>query len=348
MPEVDVAQDPVPARPPFKGHRQAPARVKPTLTSQLPPSIAAMFVKHADAPTDPDTASTRHTAPTVVDPVDPNIPCTFAWAQWDTGYETGETSFTAAQIGLADTAPFTSIGITAHRDGTFYISAIEEVNLLEFRGEMTSEEWETWLEENDRQVRTFFRTQYEASLDIHPTITPGELPAARWSSVSASVGTLVTRETITPAEAFHIVLRETAIAHVHDDAKVTGGLGKRLRDHIANTVVIASDSALVFPASHGASDREAIRRALIKFVDQEIRDRGENRIIGDAVAVGICRTLDERYFPVLARFASIGMGSKDQLLAELSRAAAFTRDRAGLKRLEVLSLYFLHGADNRP
>ena len=278
-------------------------------------------------------------------PVDPSQPVAFRWQQWDTGYKTGEVKYTAGQLGLPKDGPVRTLAITAHEDGTYYVSASLNLNLLVFRGDASEEDWELWLRGNERQIRTFFRDRYGANLNIDEPIKPGDRWARGWRDVSAFTGAPVARASITPAEAHIIVIRHTSIAHLHDDVYVTGGLGKLLREHVASTVVISDERALSVSFIQGAGDKDAAAKAVHRHVDTEIRDRAGQRNISDSSAIALCRTLEERLYPELTRFAAIGMGDKQDLLAEVTRAAAFTRDPKGLTRLEELAAYFLRGAN---
>ncbi|WIB65699.1 hypothetical protein [Curtobacterium sp. MCBD17_040] len=288
----------------------------------------------------------EHVAVQPAGPVDPNEPAQFHWQQWDTGLKTGEVRYTADQLGLPEGAPLRALSISAHEDSTFHVTASLNLNLLLYRGQMTEETWEQWLRRNERQVRTFFRTKYGATLNVSEPLKPTDRRARGWRDVDAFAGTTVTRGRITPAEAYIIAIRETAIAHLNDDAHLTGGLGKLLREHVASTIVISDERALTVPYIHGLADKDAIVRAIYRHVDAEIRERGGERNLDDGSAIALCRTLEERLYPELARFGSIGMGHKSDLLAEVARAAAFTRDPKGLTRFEELAAYFLRGADN--
>jgi hypothetical protein len=315
-----------------------------SITSELPPALAgfaAEFNQSLDPhPVDPEPAEEE-----VAGPVDPALPARFRWQQWDTGYKTGEVKYSAQQLGLPEAGPVRSIAITAHEDGTYYVSASLNLNLLLFRGDATEEDWEHWLRSNERQIRTFFKERYGANLNVDEPINPKDRRARGWRDVDAFTGAPVSRSKLTPAEAHMIVIRHTSIAHLHDDAFVTGGLGKLIREHVASTVVINDERALSLSFVQGLSDRDQVIKAVQRYVDAEIRERAGVRNISDSAAVALCRTLDERLYPDLTRFAAIGMGDKQALMAEVTRAAAFTRDVRGLARLEELSAYFLRGGD---
>ena len=315
----------------------------PTATD-LPPALAdfaAEFHQKFDPqPPEPDVPADEPAGP-----VDLNAPAQFRWQQWDTGYKTGEVKYTAEQLGLPDNGPVRTIAITAHEDGTYYVSGSLNLNLLLFRGDATEDDWERWLRSNERQIRTFFKERYGASLNVDEPLSPKDRRARGWRDVDAFTGAPVTRNSITPAEANILVIRHTSIAHLHDDAFVTGGLGKLIREHVASTVVINDERALSLSFVHGLSERDTVTKAIHRHVDAEIRERAGARNISDSSAVALCRTLEERLYPELTRFAAIGMGDKQSLITEVTRAAAFTRDPKGLTRLEELAAYFLRGAD---
>ncbi|MCC3299327.1 hypothetical protein [Arthrobacter caoxuetaonis] len=201
-----------------------------------------------------------------------------------------------------------------------------------YQPDLTEDQREEWLTRYQPAITDFMATRYGV-----------DLSGDRWDSIDAECTLAINDPNPTEDKISDAAWNQTRIVNLanEEDPGTFGSenLSRLLYEHVEATACVES-----FHASKPESERMGTEE-----VDRIIEARLGQRELPDAAALRIAYDMGmSGPYPVLAKFARTGLGSKDEIRGDLRKI--YERDQYSPKasrRVDMMFTYLEHGGDNK-